>query len=389
MTVSTTDSVVEYVSGGPAFPIPYRFLQNSDIEAVLVKQDGTSETLTGAQYTLSGAGSQNGGTLTSSYAAGFLGVAGASLTISRIMDAVQPTDLRNQGKFLAETHETVFDRLTMLIQQGFSWLRRALVRPVGKNYYDAESRQIKNLADPTQQQDAATMGWTDRFVGSLLSAITGPINNAANIFYLGPDGTSHVVQDLSGPAGSGLVGHNEALSFPPGTVGSRLKALTQAIADVITEIDNLDAADISYGQQTGVRADLVSSALDFLGRSGKEGIFVTPASLGHRVGRLAYRVTAGGKAELISDLYKFYPSGAFVEPSTVASTGLKAYYVKPGGNNASAGTDWASALASVATALAKSDVDVVFVAAGVYVTGSHMGVYAGTRNVSIDRKSVV
>jgi len=49
LTVSTTDSVVEYVSGGPAYPISYRFLQNADIQAVLVKQDGTSETLTGAQ----------------------------------------------------------------------------------------------------------------------------------------------------------------------------------------------------------------------------------------------------------------------------------------------------------------------------------------------------
>lgn len=57
MTVSTTDSVIEYVSGGPAYPIPFRFLQNSDIQAVLVKQDGTTETLVlGTQYTLVGAG---------------------------------------------------------------------------------------------------------------------------------------------------------------------------------------------------------------------------------------------------------------------------------------------------------------------------------------------
>lgn len=206
MTVSTTDSVVEYVAGGPAFPIPYRFLQDSDIEAVLVKQDGNSEILTGAQYTLSGAGSQNGGTLTSSYAAGFLGVAGASLTISRVMDPVQPTDLRNQGKFLAETHEKVFDRLTMLIQQGFAWTRRALVRPIGKNYYDAEDRQIKNLADPTDNHDAVNKLWTQQYVGDVIGGITGPINNAASIFYLYPDGTPHVVQDMSKSDGASGIG---------------------------------------------------------------------------------------------------------------------------------------------------------------------------------------
>ncbi|WP_406833841.1 hypothetical protein [Pseudomonas asiatica] len=166
MTVSTTDSVVEYVSGGPAYPIPYRFLQNSDIQAVLVKQDGTSETLTGAQYTLTGAGTQSGGTLTSAYAAGFLATPGATLTISRVMSPVQPTDLRNQGRFLAETHESVFDRLTMLIQQGFSILGRALLRPIGKSDYDAEGRKITNLGDPVSPSDATPMSWVTSIVTS-------------------------------------------------------------------------------------------------------------------------------------------------------------------------------------------------------------------------------
>lgn len=183
MTVSTTDNEVVYVSGGPAFPIPYRFLQNADIEAVLIKQDGTSETLTGAQYTLTGAGSQSGGTLTSSYAAGVLSTPGASLTISRDMDAVQPTDLRNQGKYLAETHENVFDRLTMLIQQGFSGLARALKRPVGKSYFDAEGRIISNVAEPLSDQDAATKGWTGRYFADLIDGATGLINTTTGILY--------------------------------------------------------------------------------------------------------------------------------------------------------------------------------------------------------------
>lgn len=186
MTVSTTDSVIEYVSGGPAFPIPYRFLQNSDIKAVLVKQSGVSETLTGAQYTLVGAGSQGGGTLTSTYAASFLAVAGASLTISREMSPVQPTDLRNQGRFLAETHEAVFDRLTMLVQQGLAGLSRALLRPFGKDYYDAGNRRIANVADPVALQDAATRNWAQTYIASILSTGQGPVNNAANVIYVDP-----------------------------------------------------------------------------------------------------------------------------------------------------------------------------------------------------------
>ncbi|WP_282361407.1 hypothetical protein [Pseudomonas sp. PS01300] len=206
MTVSTTDSIVDFSSGGPDFPIPYRFLQNSDIEAVLTKQDGTTETLTWAQYTLTGAGAQSGGTLTSTYAAGVLAVPGATLTISRVMAAVQPTDLRNQGKFLAETHENVFDRLTMLIQQGLAGLSRALMRPIGKNYYDAEGRQIKNLGDPNDNQDAVNKLWTQQYVGGVVGGIQGPINNSANVLYIYPDGTPHAVQDLSKPDGASGIG---------------------------------------------------------------------------------------------------------------------------------------------------------------------------------------
>jgi len=220
LTVSTTDSVVEYVSGGPAFPIPYRFLQNADIQAVLVKQDGTSETLTGAQYTLSGAGAQNGGTLASLYAAGYLATPGASLTISRVMSPVQPTDLRNQGKFLAETHETVFDRLTMLIQQGFSGLSRALKRPVGKSYFDAEGRLISNLANPVSNQDATPKLWVQQYIGDIIEAGQGPVNSAANVLYVFPDGVPHTVQDLSSASDASLGGMG---------VGFKRRSLDRAI----------------------------------------------------------------------------------------------------------------------------------------------------------------
>lgn len=200
-------------------------------------------------------------------------------------------------------------------------------------------------------------------------------------------GDAALRQALALIAGAGMVGFGQSETYSAGTVGSQLKALAQVITDEIEgveqQIQDLDGSQISYTQATGARGDLVSTALNFLGRSGKEGIFVTPASLGHRAGILAYRVTAGGRAELISDLRKYYAPGAFVDPYTVGATGLKAYFVKPGGSDAAAGTDWATALASVTTALAKADVDVVFIGAGVYVTGKHLGVYAGTRNVSL------
>ncbi|MCE0931627.1 hypothetical protein [Pseudomonas monteilii] len=229
MTVSTTDSVIEYVSGGPAYPIPFRFLQNSDIQAVLVKQDGTSETLVlGTQYTLVGAGTQSGGTLTSGYAAGYLATAGASLTIARIMTPVQPTDLRNQGRFLAETHESVFDRLTMLIQQAIDGLSRALVRPYGKNYYDALNRQIKNLADPTLGQDAANKRYVQQQIADLLQVGSGSANNAANILYV-PNGPGQVVRVLQDRVRD-IVCVKDYVDTPIDGVTSNQEGLVRAVA---------------------------------------------------------------------------------------------------------------------------------------------------------------
>ncbi|MDR8235854.1 phage tail protein, partial [Acinetobacter baumannii] len=82
----------------------------------------------------------------------------------------QETDLRNQGKFFAEVHEDAFDKLTMLIQQCFSFLRLALRKPSFiANYYDALNNRIRNLRDPSQAQDAATKNYTDQKYESSIS----------------------------------------------------------------------------------------------------------------------------------------------------------------------------------------------------------------------------
>ncbi|WP_277964584.1 hypothetical protein [Pseudomonas sp. RIT-To-2] len=144
MTVSTTESIIDYDGNGltTTFPVPFKFQNNGDLVVALVDSLGTSTTLAmGTDYTVIGAGAQSGGAIITLVAP----TSSQTIGISRELAPVQSTDLRNQGRFFAETHENVFDYITMLIQQSFSFLGRALVRPVGKAYYDAEGRQIRSL----------------------------------------------------------------------------------------------------------------------------------------------------------------------------------------------------------------------------------------------------
>lgn len=206
MTVPTLNSVAEFATNGVTtnFPFFFKFLASEDLVVTYVSQDGISTELTlGSQYTVNGAGDDDGGSIVTTTALAGPG----QLIVSREMDAYQQTSLRNQGKFLAETHEDVFDRLTMLIQQGFSIFKRALVRPFGRDYYDAENRRIANLADPEELQDAATRGWSEQFIADILETGQGPVNNAANVIYSFPNGTIRTVQALSGTDGASGVGY--------------------------------------------------------------------------------------------------------------------------------------------------------------------------------------
>lgn len=209
MTVSTIGSVAEFVTNGVTtnYPFYFKFLANEDLVVTYVDPVGVSSVLTlGTQYTVNGAGTDVGGSVVTTSALAGPG----QLVVSREMDAYQQTSLRNQGKFLAETHEDVFDRLTMLIQQGFSIFKRALTRPLGRDYFYAENRRIASLLDPVESQDAATKRSVESYVASVLATGQGPINNAANITYISPTNQLRTVQDLSNKTdstkGSALVG---------------------------------------------------------------------------------------------------------------------------------------------------------------------------------------
>lgn len=161
MTVSTEVDHNDYTGNGvtTSFPYTFRIFTKTDLMVQVVDLNENITVLTlDTDYSVTGAGAYSGGSvvLPSPLENGW------QISISRELPATQETDLRNQGKFFAEVHEDAFDKLTMLIQQCFSFLRLALRKPSFiSNYYDALNNRIRNLGDPSQDQDAVTKKYAD------------------------------------------------------------------------------------------------------------------------------------------------------------------------------------------------------------------------------------
>lgn len=124
MTLDSTTSKVQYTqSGGTTeWPVPFKFLDNDHL-IVITTVGGVDTTLVlDTDYTVTGAGEDEGGTVTIDPAV----ASGTRITIYRWLELLQPTQLTTAGGWYPPVHENVFDRLTMMIQQGQEQLDRAL-----------------------------------------------------------------------------------------------------------------------------------------------------------------------------------------------------------------------------------------------------------------------
>lgn len=124
MTVATTTNKAFFNGSGSTgpFTFTFKFWDNSEIY-VAKTVAGVSTVLTETtHYTLIGAGTETGGSVTLVTAL----AVGEQLTIIRTLALVQQTDIPNNGPFYAQTIEDSLDKLEMQIQQVSEASSRAL-----------------------------------------------------------------------------------------------------------------------------------------------------------------------------------------------------------------------------------------------------------------------
>ncbi|MCW3699221.1 hypothetical protein UE95_024945, partial [Burkholderia cenocepacia] len=128
MTVESAIQDVSYDTDGSTvlFPLPFYFLQESDIVVDKIDANGGISTLVrGTDYTVGGAGNEAGGYFTTlaTYTSGF------KLHAYRVVAATQETEFQQNDPFPAKSVERALDKLTMLVQQTDGTVKNALRYP--------------------------------------------------------------------------------------------------------------------------------------------------------------------------------------------------------------------------------------------------------------------
>lgn len=148
MSVPNQTPYIIYTANGltTVFPFEFYIISASDIQVTI---NGTVVT-TG--YTVSGTGNTGGGDVT------FLTppANGVTVMLERVVPTYRLTDYQDNGDLLADTVNKDFDRLWMAIQRYGIHLGLALRRPLFGGPFNAEGYRISGLANPIDDQDAAT-----------------------------------------------------------------------------------------------------------------------------------------------------------------------------------------------------------------------------------------
>ncbi len=246
MTLSTTSSKISYAGNGSTtqFAVPFKFLKNSHIVAIL-RTDATGAEASwteGADYTLTGAGVQAGGTLTATTAP----ASGMTLVIRRIVPESQAVDLPLGGALPSSTIEDMVDRLTMMVQAHSAEIARTILLKA--------TSPTSGLVLPEPEADKL-LGWNagGTNLENKAAGAGGGVTDHGALTGLGDD--DHAQYHTDGRALTWL-GTRDTDDLPEGAANAYYPAAAQLLTDLKTvdgAASGLDA-DLLDGQQASAFA---------------------------------------------------------------------------------------------------------------------------------------
>lgn len=227
MSISSTTSFNQYTGNNSTATYSYTFkiFEESDLLVTKMNTSGVETVLAlTTDYTVSGEGESSGGSIT--LVAGNLAT-GYILTIRRVMDVVQETDIRNQGSYYPAVIEDQLDKMVMIDQQQQNELDRSPKLPESVDPADFDITLPTDMAD----NPSATI----------------IINATGDGFEIGPTGT-----EISGAAASAAAAAASAVTAGENaTTASRWAKYTAGtVVDATTSVDSLEYSAKEYAQGT-------------------------------------------------------------------------------------------------------------------------------------------
>lgn len=194
------------------FPYNFRILDETHIRVVITDPDNVETDADPSDYSVSGVGDASG---TVTYGNPDPLPTGYKLTILRNVPLTQLVDIANAGGFYPETHEDVFDKLTMAVQQVAEEVARS-VKVQASSDTDPDEL-IAEIVQAVADAEAAAETAAQDAVDAADATLTGYVNQAQAILddftafeqlYLGASAGNPTTDNDGGPLQVGMLYFN-------------------------------------------------------------------------------------------------------------------------------------------------------------------------------------